>query len=206
MAGLRLFSMPSSGNSYKVRLMLSLLGLNYEHISCENGSDALADAKASGNAPMGKLPALHLPDGQILSESNAILCYLAQGTSWLPDDGLEQARMLSWMFFEQNRHEPIIAVRASLRTYPERAHLATPARMAELLDSGYAVLALMEDHLADKTWFAGQQASVADIALYAYTHTAGSRGGYDMTRFPNISAWVSRIAAMPNYVGLDDIP
>lgn len=206
MSGLRLYSMPSSGNSYKVRLLLSFLGLEHTHIACENGSAALAEAKASGNAPMGKLPALHLPDGNILSESNAILCYLAQGSGWLPENSLQQAQMLAWMFFEQNRHEPVIAVRASLRTYPERAHLATPARMEELLESGHVVLALMEEHLSSNEWFAGTQASVADIALYAYTHTAGSRGGYDMARFPALNDRLPRIAAMPGYVPLEAVP
>ena len=100
MTELTLYSMPSSGNSYKPRLLLALLGRGYTHIACEAGSQALDAAKADGKAPLGKLPVLHLPDGQILNESNAILWYLAAGTAWVPSDPLTQAQMLAWMFFE----------------------------------------------------------------------------------------------------------
>lgn len=206
MTDLTLYSMPSSGNSYKVRLLLALLGRAYTHVACEAGSDALAAAKAAGKTPMGKVPALELADGEILTESNAILCWLAEGTAWLPADPLTRARVLAWMFFEQNRHEPVIAVRASLRCYPERAAEATPERMAALLEAGHEVLSVIETRLTGRDWLEGDAPTVADIALYAYTHTAGSRGGYEMDRFPAITAWCARMAALPGYVGLDDIP
>lgn len=206
MTDLTLYSMPSSGNSYKVRLLLALLNRSYTHVACEAGSEALAAAKTAGKAPMGKVPALELADGEILTESNAILCWLAEGTAWLPTDPLTRARVLAWMFFEQNRHEPVIAVRASLRCYPERAAEATPERMAALLEAGHEVLSAIENRLAGRDWLEGDAPTVADIALYAYTHTAGSRGGYEMDRFPAITAWCARIAALSGYVGLDDIP
>jgi len=202
MTDLTLYSMPSSGNSYKVRLLLALLDRPYRHVPCEANSPALAQAKADGHLPLGKLPALHLPDGTILSESGAILWYLGQGTPWVPDAPLAQARMLAWMFFEQNRHEPVIAVRASLKCYPHLADQATPAVMARLADDGHAILAIMEDALAHGPWFAGDTPTLADIALYGYTHTAGSRGGFDMARFPRLTAWCARIAALPGYQGL----
>ena len=206
MTDLTLYSMPSSGNSYKVRLLLALLGKGYRHIGMEYETAALADAHATGRLPLGKLPVLVLEDGTALPESNAILCYLAEGTRWMPEDPASRARALGWMFWEQNQHEGVIAVRAALKVYKSRAHLATPERMAELLDRGHQLLAQMEAHLEGRDWLVGEDPSVADIALYAYTHSAGSKGGFEMDRFSNIQAWLDRIAALPGHVRLDDIP
>lgn len=203
MTNLTLYSMPSSGNSYKVRLLLALLRRAYAHVPIETNTPELAEAKAAGHLPLGKLPALHLPDGTILSESNAILWYLGHGTAWVPEDTLEQAQMLAWMFFEQNRHEPVVAMRASLATYPHLAHEATPERMAQLLDEGHRTLGLIEHGLDGRDWLCGPAPTLADIALYAYTHKAGTRGGYDMARFARLNAWCARMAALPGYVGLD---
>lgn len=204
MSDLTLNSMPSSGNSYKVRLLLALKGQNYTHVPIETNTPELAEAKAAGHLPLGKLPALHLGDGTILTESNAILWYLGHGTAWVLEDTLYQAQMLAWMFFEQNRHEPVVAMRASLATYPHLANEATPQRMADLLDQGHAILALMEAALDGQEWFCGHSPTLADVALYGYTHTAGSRGGYDMDRFPRVTAWCARMAALPGYVRLMD--
>jgi glutathione S-transferase len=199
---LTLYAMPSSGNSYKVQLLLGLLHRSYRQVDCENASSALAQARAAGALPLGKVPALHLADGTILSESGAILWYLAQGSAFIPADPLAQAQMLGWMFFEQNRLEGVIAVRASLRCYPERAAQATPERLAALLEDGHSLLALLDAHLAGRNWLVGDAPSLADIAVYGYTHSSGSRGGYDMDRFPAIAAWCARIAALPGYVPL----
>ncbi|MGI9388846.1 MAG: glutathione S-transferase family protein [Boseongicola sp.] len=203
---LTLYSMPSSGNSYKVRLLLALMGREYTHIGLENDSDALTKAHSDGLLPLGKLPVLELANGTQIPESNAILCYLADGTDWLPDDNLDRARVLGWMFFEQNRHETVIAVRAALREYASRAHLATPERMASLLAEGHAVLKIMDEHLSERDWLVGGSPTVADVSLYAYTHTADSRGGFDMTQFPAINAWVERMSKLPGYVRLNGIP
>ena len=186
--------------------MLGLLDRTYSHVGLEYETPELADAHKTGALPMGKLPVLILDDGTALPESNAILCYLADGTSWMPSDTLGRARALGWMFFEQNRHETVIAVRAALQNYESRAPLATPQRMVELLDCGHRVLRVMDDHLADHAWLAGDTPSVEDIALYAYTHTAGSQGGFEMPRFAAINDWLARISALPGYVELDDIP
>ncbi|MCV6591401.1 MAG: glutathione S-transferase family protein [Silicimonas sp.] len=206
MTDLTLYSMPSSGNSYKVRLMLAHLGKSYRHVGLEDDTQALADAHAAGTLPLGKLPVLVLGDGTALPESNAILCYLAEGSDWMPEDPLTRAQALGWMFWEQNQHEGVIAVRAALQTYPSRAHLATPERMAELLEAGHGILARMEAHLTGRDWFAGNAPSVADIALYAYTHSAGTKGGFEMDRFPAITGWIARMAALPGHVALDEVP
>ncbi|QIE40681.1 glutathione S-transferase family protein [Rhodobacteraceae bacterium SC52] len=199
---LTLYAMPSSGNSYKVQLLLGLLGRSYAQISCEYESEALAQAHAAGALPLGKVPALHLADGTILSESGAILWYLANGTPWVPADLVQQSEMLGWMFFEQNRMEGVIAVRAALRTYPHRAASATPERLAALLDDGHDVLSVVDAHLTGRDWLVGDTPTIADIALYGYTHSSGSRGGYDMARFPAINGWCERMAALPGYVKL----
>jgi len=194
--------MPSSGNSYKVRLLASLLGLRLDIRDVESGSDELAEARTAGRLPFGKAPVLEVEDGTLLPESNAILCFLGEGTRFVPDDTMSRAQMLGWMFWEQYSHEPVIAVRAALRTYPERAAQATPERMADLLDRGHAALERMEARLAGHDWLVGDGPSLADISLYAYTHTAADRGGFDMSRFPGIGRWLDRIARLPGHVGL----
>ncbi|MDO5606685.1 MAG: glutathione S-transferase family protein [Paracoccus sp. (in: a-proteobacteria)] len=198
-----LYSMPSSGNSYKVRLMLALTGRTARVVDVEDSSPALAGAKAADALPFGKAPALHLDDGRVLAESNAILFWLGEGTDFVPADPFTRAQMLSWMFWEQNQHEGVIAVRAGLRTYPSKAAAATPERLADLLDRGHALLAVMEAHLTRADWLAGSRASLADICLYDYTHSAGSKGGFEMARFPAINRWLARVAALPGFVTLD---
>ena len=201
---MRLFNMPSSGNSYKVRLLLALLGQQAELIDVEYGWETLIRAKAEGKMPFGKAPVLELEDGTLLPESNAILCHLGRGTQFAPGDALDHAQMLSWMFWEQNQHEGVIAVRAALQNYPHRKSEATPERLAELLTRGQALLQIMEDHLATRDWLVGAAPSLADICLYAYTHTAETLGGFDLTPFPALRAWLQRVAALPGYVGLND--
>jgi len=200
---MKLYSMPSSGNSYKVRLLLALTGQTYTHIACEAVSDALKQAKDAGHLPLGKLPALHLTDGNVLTESGAILWYLASDTGFLPSDPLTQARVLEWMFFEQNRMEPVIAVRASLKSYPHLADQATPDRMESLLNDGNAQFVLLEAHLAQNDWLSADAPTIADIAVFGYTHSSASRGGYDMARFPAIGQWCDRIQALPGFVPLE---
>ena len=206
MTDLTLYSMPSSGNSYKVRLLLALLGQSYRHVGMEYETSALESAHAEKRLPLKKLPVLELADGTRIPESNAILCYLAEGTDWMPTDPLTRAQTLAWMFWEQNQHEGVVAVRAALLTYESRKHLATPERLAELLEAGHERLAQMEARLSDHDWIATDHPTVADLSLYAYTHTADSKGGFEMDRFPAINRWIERIKALPGYVGLDDIP
>lgn len=203
---LTLHSMPSSGNSYKVRLLLALLGRPCRHVGLEYLTPELDRAHAEGLLPFARLPVLELEDGTRLPESNAILCYLAERTGWLPGDAVERARVLGWLFWEQNQHEGVIAVRAALLTYPHRAHLATPERLADLLERGAVVLGQMEARLAGAEWFEGDRPTIADIALYAYTHSAETKGGFDLSPYPGIRAWLARVAALPGHVPLDHIP
>lgn len=206
MTDLTLYSMPSSGNSYKVRLLLALLGRPYRHVALDYETPELEKAHAEGVLPLKKLPVLELADGTRIPESNAILCYLADGTDWLPADAVERAQVLAWMFWEQNQHEGVIAVRAALLSYESRRHLATPERLDELLDRGHVLLSQMEDHLSGTDWLAAARPTVADISLYAYTHSAETKGGFDLGRFPAVVRWLNRVAAMPGHIALDDIP
>lgn len=199
---LTLYSMPSSGNSYKIRLLLYKLGRDYQRIDCENASPEW-DAERN-KAPFQKLPFLRREDGTILPESNAILWYLAEGTRFMPETPEARADAMAWMIWEQTRHEPVVAVRASLRCYPERAHLATPERMAGLLKAGHAVLDVMERHLAVHDWIAGDTFSIADIALYAYTHSAENHGGFDLAPRPATRAWLARVEADRPHATLEE--
>ena len=199
---MRLYSMPSSGNSYKIRLLAAMTGRQLDVVDCEYGSAALEAAKAA--LPYGKVPALALESGVVLAESNAILCHLGEGTAFWPADAVIRAQMLGWMFWEQYTHEPVIAVRQALVSYPHRAADATPARLADLLERGHEVLGVMEAALAGRDWLAGDAASLADLCLYAYTHSAGPRGGFEMDRFPHVKAWLDRVAALPGHVRIDD--
>ena len=203
---LTLYSMPSSGNSYKVRLLLAMLGISYRHVDAEYGNGLTTSAKFLAKNPKGKVPLLQLEDGRLLSESNAILIFLAEGTRFLPEDTYEQALAHAWMFFEQNAHETSVAVRSAILTYPQRKHLRTPEHLDPLLDAGNRALGTMETQLRESAYLAGNQPTVADICLYGYTHTAGTKAGFDMAQFSAINGWLERIAALPGYVPLDWLP
>ncbi len=140
--------------------------------------------------------------GDISPSSNAILLHFAEGTKYLPADPYDRAKAYEWLFFEQYEHEPSIAVRRSITTAPERAHLKTPERLAQTLEKGTAALAIMEKRLSGAEWLAGDACSVADISLYAYTHCAGE-GGFDLPAFPGVNAWLTRVASQPGHVTID---
>jgi glutathione S-transferase len=149
------------------------------------------------------VPLLVLPDGRKLSESNAILLHLAEGTRFLPADAYDRAVCYQWLFFEQYEHEPTIAVaRSYLHVYPDRRGKATAEQIADWHAKGHRALAVMEKRLAANHWLAGDAYSVADIALYAYTHVAGE-GGFDLDSYPGIRAWLDRVAERPGHVGID---
>jgi len=148
---------------------------------------------------------LELEDGRLLAESNAMLLYFAEGTRFLPQDRYRRGLAYQWLFFEQYSHEPYIAVRRALLTFPERRKDATPERLAATLERGNKALGVMEKHLAGNAFLAGDAMSVADIALYAYTHVAGE-GGFDLGAYPAVGAWLERVRADPGHVPMNWLP
>lgn len=199
---LTLYDSAISGNAYKVRLLLRQLGLPFRRIemNVDDGSTRTPEfLKVNRN---GKVPAIVLEDGTSLSESDAILFYFAEGTPFWPDGKLARARVLQWMFFEQYNHEPTIAV---VRHWV--AHLGkTPADEPALpskIAAGYRALDVMEDHLVRHDYFVDGRYSIADIALYAYTHVA-HEGGFDLARYPGITAWLGRVASQAGHIRITD--
>jgi glutathione S-transferase len=187
-----------SGNCYKVRLLFSLLGIDYERreVSVIDRSDR---AELLGDLNPGlRVPTLVLDDGRPLAESDAILVYFAEGTEYLPTDRYERAQALQWMFFEQYSHEPNIAV---LRFWAHAEIKPDPREALAKFNGGLAALEAMERHLTRRDFFVGDRATVADIALYAYTHVA-DEGGFEIARFEAISAWLERVRALPGYVAI----
>lgn len=203
-----LYSMPSSGNSYKVRLLLAKLGVSYTHVATEydGGKELTKTDSFKKKNPTGKVPTIEFEDGQCLSESNAILHYFGEGTQFVPQDKLARARMYQWMFFEQNFHEGSVATRAAILTYLDRAHLRTPQHLDPLLESGHRALDVMETQLQKTPFLAGADFSLADICLYAYTHSAEAKGGFDVASRSGIGAWLSRCAEHPDHVSLEWLP
>jgi len=206
---LRLHDSATSGNAYKVRLLLTQLGRKFERIEYDIDHGATrTPAFLRGKNPNGRVPVLELDDGRCLPESNAILWYLAEGTPFLPgaadDEGRwQRAEVLQWMFFEQYSHEPNIAtvrywITHKVEMTPEREAAAPGKRKW-----GIAALEVMEQHLAARTFFVGEAYSIADIALYAYTHVA-HEGGFDLGPFPAVRAWIARVAAQPGHTRITD--
>jgi glutathione S-transferase len=192
--------MADSGNSYKVKLALEQLGLPYRWVEVDSGRGETRTAQFLAMNPNGKVPTLALEDGGYLPESNAILCYLAEGSPLMPAERLARARVLQWMFFEQYSHEPYVAVARAILHYqppdsPRRAELP------RLHERGHQALAVMEEQLAREPFFAGERYSVADISLFAYTHCAAD-GGFDLGRYPAIRGWLDRVRSQPRFVPL----
>ena len=148
------------------------------------------------------MPLIEFEDGRFLAESNAMLLYFGEGTKYIPADRFERAKVYEWLFFEQYTHEPAVAVRISIMTAPERAHMRTPERLEQLLKSGNFALEVMEKRLSKADWLAGDAYSIADMALYAYTHRA-PLGGYDLSAYPGIKVWLSRVASQSGHVPID---
>jgi len=199
---MRLHSAPRSGNSYKVRLLLGLLGTRYEIISYDTkGGETHAAAFLESVNPDGKVPVLELEDGTMLPESGAILLYLAEGTSYLPEERLERAQVLRWMFFEQYSLLPNLSRPRLWRMWEVEI---TPQREAELeqyFEQGYRALSVMEQHLSDREFFVGDRSTVADVALYVYPSVA-PEGGFDLESYPAVRVWLDRVSALPGYVPL----
>lgn len=201
-AMLTLYDNLASGNAYKVRLLLSQLGVPFRRVekSVTNGETRLPDYLAIN--PNGRIPAVVFDDGRKLAESNAILLYFGEGTMFLPQDKFARAEINQWLFFEQYSHEPYIAVLRFWRYYLDSLSPAQEARVPELLQKGHAALKLMDDHLAGRAFLVGDGYSIADIALYAYTHVA-DEGGFDLAPYEHLRGWLGRVAAMPGHIPID---
>jgi glutathione S-transferase len=192
-----LYNSQVSGNCYKVRLLLAHLGIAYERRELSVIDRSNRPEELGALNPALRVPTLVLDDGRALAESNAILWYFAGGTPYLPEDAFDLARVLQWMFFEQYDHEPNIAVaRFLVAVSPDPA---PPRELDARVAGGYRALTAMEGWLSSHEYLVGERYTIADIALYAYTHVA-EEGGFELARFPAIGGWLARVASQPGHV------
>jgi glutathione S-transferase len=197
---LRLYEFFSSGNCYKVRLLLTQLGIPFETVELNILKGETRTPEFLSRNSNGRIPVLEIEPGKFLSESNAILFYLSEGTEFFPNDAWERAKVMQWLFFEQYSHEPFIAT--------SRFWISILGKGDEYRDAinqkrepGYAALTVMERHLTNHLFFVGERYTIADIGLFAYTHVA-DEGGFDLMRFPEIQAWIERVKAQPQHISI----
>lgn len=196
-----LYEFSSSGNCYKLRLAMAQLGISFRRIEKDitRGETRTADFLAIN--PNGRIPVLVTPDNKVLPESNAALWYLGKDSKLMPEDDFQQAQVLQWMFFEQYNHEPNIATsRYWIHVLGEREKYAEA--LVEKQQKGHDALHVMETHLSGRDFFVGSDYSIADIALFAYTHVAG-QGGFSLEDYPAIQAWLKRVEQQPGYVAME---
>jgi glutathione S-transferase len=199
-----LYDYLDSGNGYKVRLLLAQLGIAYRYVELDIMKGETRTPQALARNPNGSIPVLELEDGRCLPESNAILCYFGEGSPFVPAERFARAQVLQWLFFEQYSHEPCVATpRFIVRHLP--ADSPRHADLPRLLARGHDALAVMERHLATRSFFVAECYTLADIALYAYTHVAED-GGLALAGYPAVLAWLARVAAQPGHVRLLDQP
>jgi glutathione S-transferase len=199
---LTLYDFMGSGNGYKVRLLLAQLGTPYRLVECDIMKGETRTPEFLKKNPNGRIPTLQLEDGTHLAESDAILWYLAEGTAFAPAGRLARAQTLQWMFFEQYSHEPYIAVARFWRHFFDKLSPQQELELPGRMEKGYAALGVMEQHLARHQYFVGDRYGLADIALYAYTHVA-PEGHFDLDHYPQVCAWLARVAVQPGYVSID---
>ena len=187
-----------SGNCYKVKLMLHLLGREYQWLPIDILKGETQTAEFLAKNPNGKIPVLELEDGTFLWESNAILNFLADGSEFIPNEPRLRTQMLQWQFFEQYSHEPYVAVARFIQLYQ-----GMPEARREEYEvchvRGHKAFRVMEQQLQRTLYLVGEQYTLADIALYAYTHVA-HEGGFDLSGYPAINAWLARVASHPRHV------
>ena len=192
----KVYGMTSSGNCYKVKLLLTQLQQPFEWVEVNSIQGETRTPEFLAKNPNGKVPLLEVKPGRYLPESNAILCYLAEGSQYLPRERWPRAEVLQWLFYEQYSHEPYIATaRAILHYHKNAADPTLPFKQ----EKGRAALAVMEQHLITRRFFAAGTYTVADIALYAYTHLA-HQGGFDLTAYPAVCAWLERVRTQPRHL------
>jgi glutathione S-transferase len=199
---LTVYGFSASGNCHKVKLLLEQLGREYRWIEVDSSvGETRTDAFLAKN-PNGKVPMIELDDGRMLVESNAILCWLAEGTPYFAGDSWQRAQALSWMFFEQYSHEPYIAVARFICGWTP-ADSPRRADLPRLRERGHQALAVMERHLLTAPWFSGSEYGIADIALFAYTDVAAD-GGFDLAPYPAIREWMARVRSTPGFVAIPE--
>jgi glutathione S-transferase len=189
-----------SGNCHKLRLLLEQQGREYRWVEVDSSRGETRTPEFIAKNPNGRVPVIELDDGRFMAESNAILFWLAEGTSFLPEDSWQRAQALSWMFFEQYSHEPYVAVARFIRGWtplesPRRANLP------ELQQRGHQALSVMERHLSAVAWFSGPDYGIADIALFGYTDVA-DEGGFDLAAYPAVRDWLARVRATPGFIAI----
>lgn len=196
----RLYDFLPSGNGYKVRLLLTQLEIPFERVEMDILKGETRTKEFLAKNPNGRIPVLEIQPEQFLCESNAILFYLSEGTEFFPNNSWERAQVMQWLFFEQYSHEPNIA---TSRFWITELNLGKADKYQDALNQkrelGYAALGVMEKHLTDHVFFVGERYTIADIALFAYTHVA-PEGGFDLTRFPAIQAWLERVKGQPRHI------
>ena len=200
---LTLYDYVNSGNGYKVRLLLALLNMPCRRVECDIDKDESRTPAFLAKNPNGRVPLLELEDGTCLAESNAILCYLADGTPWLPSERLPRAQVLQWMFFEQYSHEPYVATSRYIIRHLGRDH-PRARELPERLERGRQALQVMETHLATRRFFVAERYTVADIALYSYTHVAG-QADLDLTPYRHVQSWLDRVASQSGHVPITHV-
>jgi len=195
---LTLFGNLDSGNVHKVQMMLYVREIPFRRVDVRQDRGQPRDPRFLAVNPMGKVPAVRFPDGDMLSDSGALLFHFANGTDLWPGDPRSQAEVLRWMFFEQYSHEPALAVLRYLKRFAAPADV-DPRRLADLEERSRFVLGVMEQRLTEAEWIAGATATIADLALYPYTHLAPETG-LDPDTWPSVARWLHRIEAMPRHL------
>jgi glutathione S-transferase len=195
----RLYDYLPSGNGYKVRLVLRRLGLPYELVELDIKRGATRTPEFLAKNPNGRIPLLEVPGQGYLAESHAIIGYLAEGSALVPPDRLDRARMWQWLCFEQYNLEPNIGTARFWLASLQKSEAELGEKLAEKRRNGNAALAVLEQGLAGQEFLVGNRYSLADIALYAYTHVA-AEGGFSLEPYPAIRAWCARVAAQPGHI------
>jgi glutathione S-transferase len=197
-----LYSMQRSGNSYKVRLALARLGIPYRQVEIDILQGESRTPEFLAKNPNGQIPLLEVAPGRYLSESNAILWYVAGGSTLAPEDRIERAEAMQWMFFEQHSLEPNIGAAYFWLNLIKGGRELQQHALEDWMENGYGALGVMEMHLTHHRYFAAGHFTIADIALYAYTHLAPTCD-FELSRFPAVRAWLARVASEPGHVAID---
>jgi glutathione S-transferase len=202
---LRLYDYLPSGNGYKVRLLLTQLEITFELIERDITKGETRTPEFVAKFPNGRIPAVEFDDGKLLFESNAIISYFAENTRFTPQSRFQRAQVLQWLFFEQYSHEPYIAGVRYLAHVSPAVQDPRRAILDMMIRRGYDALDVMEKHLTSREWLVGNSYSIADIALYAYTHVA-DEGGFDLGKYPAIRRWLERVRSQPRHIAITKRP